>query len=373
MTAIAELPRTVPRKSPYRLGTGSPRTVAPTRLFGHTRFGRALATLTPREWLQYALGLIWLLDAALQFQPFMFTRGFVTQVIGPAAAGNPAALREAMSWAATLLTQYIAVFNAIFAGTQLLIAIGIFLPRTRRAALAGSIAYSLSVWFFGEGLGGVLSGASPFEGAPGAVMLYALIALLIWPTRDAGSGAPTSPAVLGKLGERGALVAWAMLWGSLSYYFLLPANRAPHALAALLSASASGEPGWLRATDSWMAHAVGGRGTVASLALAALSLAVALGASSKKLRKITLLVSSALALLIWLGEAFGGIFTGTGTDPNTGLLLVLMAASYWPYKTHGVTENGAMESGATDRPLTRLPLRHDNSAEAHVLHLRATR
>ena len=43
-----------------------------------------------RRGLQLCLGLIWLLDAALQFQPFMFRPLFVTSVIEPAAAGNPA-------------------------------------------------------------------------------------------------------------------------------------------------------------------------------------------------------------------------------------------------------------------------------------------
>jgi hypothetical protein len=35
--------------------------------------------------LQVALGLIWLLDAALQYQPFMFGRGFATDVVLPSA------------------------------------------------------------------------------------------------------------------------------------------------------------------------------------------------------------------------------------------------------------------------------------------------
>ena len=30
------------------------------------------------------------------------------------------------------------------------------------------------------------------------------------------------------------------------------------------------------------------------------------------------------------GEAFGGVFTGLGTDPNTGPLLVLLALALYP-------------------------------------------
>ncbi|MHB1548762.1 MAG: hypothetical protein ACYCX8_08505, partial [Acidimicrobiales bacterium] len=40
--------------------------------------GRRL--LTQRR-LQVVLGLIWLLDAGLQFQPYMFSRGFVTNFL----------------------------------------------------------------------------------------------------------------------------------------------------------------------------------------------------------------------------------------------------------------------------------------------------
>ena len=65
----------------------------PGRVGGGPRLGRA-AALAP-----VALGLVWLLDAALQFQPFMFTRGFVTQVIDPARHGQPRRDLAFGSWA----------------------------------------------------------------------------------------------------------------------------------------------------------------------------------------------------------------------------------------------------------------------------------
>lgn len=43
-----------------------------------------------RRRLQIALAVLWLLDAALQYQPFMFSREFATQVLAPTAEGNPA-------------------------------------------------------------------------------------------------------------------------------------------------------------------------------------------------------------------------------------------------------------------------------------------
>ena len=43
-----------------------------------------------RRALQISLGMAWLLDAALQYQPYMFGKSFVTGVLDPAAMGNPA-------------------------------------------------------------------------------------------------------------------------------------------------------------------------------------------------------------------------------------------------------------------------------------------
>ena len=37
-----------------------------------------------------------------------------------------------------------------------------------------------------------------------------------------------------------------------------------------------------------------------------------------------------LATLLWLAEGLGGIFTGSGTDPNSGPLLALLALAFWP-------------------------------------------
>ena len=47
-----------------------------------------------RRALQLALGMIWLLDAALQYQPYMFTKGFVSQVVQNSASGSPAVVAD---------------------------------------------------------------------------------------------------------------------------------------------------------------------------------------------------------------------------------------------------------------------------------------
>lgn len=43
-----------------------------------------------RRGIQVTLGLLWILDGFLQFQPAMLTSKFATQVIAPAGQGQPA-------------------------------------------------------------------------------------------------------------------------------------------------------------------------------------------------------------------------------------------------------------------------------------------
>jgi hypothetical protein len=269
--------------------------------------------------LQICLGLLWLLDAALQYQPFMFGPGFVTKGIEPAAAGNPVAIVSSVTWASDVMLRHVAVYNAMFASIQLLLAIGLFFRRTVKLALAASIVWALSVWWFGESLGGVFTGASPLAGLPGAVALYALIAIVLWPA--------------GPLGATGANFLWLVLWAGFAHYLLLPANRAPDAITRIFSA-ADGQPGWVAATMASFAHADAHRGTQVSVVLAVACAGVALGVFSRRARRPALVIAAGLGVLFWVAEGFGGIFTGQGTDPSTGPLLILLAACYWQSPRH---------------------------------------
>ena len=211
-----------------------------------------------RRRIQIGLGLVWLLDAALQFQPYMFGRAFVTQQLIPAAAGNPAVVANPALWTNRLVLHDVAAWNTAFALIQLAIAMGLLWRPTVKAALAGSVWWAVSVWWFGEGLGGLLTGtASPVTGAPGAVILYALIALLVWPRRAGADSRDV--AATGLLGARWSRVPWVVLWGGFSYLVLQPAVRAPGALRDAIAGNAAGQPWWLATLDRDAATAVGPR------------------------------------------------------------------------------------------------------------------
>src|SRR5579859_1647205 len=285
-----------------------------------------------RRVLQIALGLVWLLDGILQLQPYMFGPSFAG-MLGGTATGSPAVLADPILQASRLVGHDAVAWNIAFALIQLAIAVGLLWRPTVKAALAGSVAWSLSVWWFGEGLGGLLTGtASPITGAPGAVILYALMAVLVWPARSGNPGRG-GIAAGGLLGYRWSRAVWLVLWGSFAFFIMQPAVRAPGSLHNAIAGHAAGEPGWLAGLDRSIASAIGAHGTVTCVMLAAAFALITAGILLPATIRPALVLAAATGLAIWvIGENFGQIFTGTATDPNTGPLLVMLSAAYWPLR-----------------------------------------
>src|SRR6266487_3461198 len=73
--------------------------------------------------LQLALAAIWLLDAVLQYQSFMFTRAFA-RMLAASADGNPAIVAAPIRWSAHIVGQHAVAANSVFATVQLLLALG---------------------------------------------------------------------------------------------------------------------------------------------------------------------------------------------------------------------------------------------------------
>jgi hypothetical protein len=68
-----------------------------------------------------------------------------------------------------------------------------------------------------------------------------------------------------------------------------------------------------------------------SSALAVAFALTAAGVPSPATLRPALALAVVLALFSWVaGEDFGGILTGQATDPNSGLLLILLSAAFWP-------------------------------------------
>ncbi len=301
--------------------------------------GRPAAWEAPdlRRWLQLALAALWVLDAVLQYQPVMFTRGF-GQMLAGAGAGNPAVVAEPIRWAAGIVEHNPAWTNATFATIQLVLGLGIAWRPTIRLALAGSVIWSVAVWWFGEGLGGVLTpAASPLGEAPGAVILYALLAVLLWPAAGRAAGRRSCFIAARPFGPRVARAAWVVLWGSLAYFAVLPASRGAQAMHDMIAGMADGEPDWLASVNRGAASMLAGHGLTASIALAAVFAVIAAGIFLPgRWVCISLVLAVVVSAAIWLvAQDLGEIFTGGSTDVNSAPLLILLALAYWPLRARG--------------------------------------
>jgi hypothetical protein len=290
--------------------------------------GERLAVVDSRRKLQLALAVIWLLDGILQFQPFMFSKGF-PRMLAASAQGNPVVVAHPIIWSSSFIDHHVVALNAVFATIQLLLGLGVAWRPTVKLALGTSVVWALGVWWFGEGLGGVLAGtASPVSGAPGAVLLYALLAVLLWPAdRDPGATFVAARAV----GRPAARASWLVVWLGLATLALLPASRAPQAISGMIAQTTQGQPAWLAWIDTHAASALARHGLIASIVLAALLIVIAVGTYlSARAVRATIVLAVAVAAVLWLAEGLGGILTGSGTDPNTGPLLALFALAFWP-------------------------------------------
>jgi hypothetical protein len=287
-----------------------------------------------RRRIQIALGLLWLLDAALQYQPYMFSPAFPMKILSSSAVGSPGLVAAPVMVASHLMLHNVMVWNAVFATAQLALAAGLLCRLTVKAALAATIVWSVAVWWLGESLGGIFTGAaSPLSGAPGAVILYALVAILAWPS-PSGDRQHATVAGGSPFGARWSRRLWLVLWGSSAYLMLQTPNRAPGALRASLAGLAAGEPHWIAAMDRACAGAAGRAGTLLPVLLAVTFATIGVAILIPSVARLAVPLSIVAALSIWtVGENFGGILTGQATDPNTGPLLALVALAFWPLNT----------------------------------------
>jgi hypothetical protein len=291
-----------------------------------------------RRGIQIALGLLWLADGALQFQPAMLTSAFARQVIAPAGSGQPGFVSWPVNEAASIIGRSPAAADIIFGLIQLALGAGLLYRRTARWALAASVGWALAVWYLGEGLGGLFGGgASLLTGAPGSALMYAVVAVTVWPRRDANPS--------GQRPARWAAAAWAAAWLGGALMQLLPGSDTNASLSMALSMNASGAPGWLAGLDNHLSALVPYDGISLVLDLVVLQAVIGLGVlAGGRTRQAAVLGGIVLSLAFWVtGQGLGQFWSGISTDPNTAPLLILL----------GVTVLGAAPWRPPARPGTR--------------------
>ena len=303
---------------------------------------RDFRLLRTQRVLQIVLGLFWLLDAGLQFQPYMFGNGFTTTYLLNNAQNQPDVIRWIITNVGNFVGPHVAVWNTFFALIQVAIGLGLLVRRTVRPALVVSLFWAFGVWFFGEGLGLIFTGsASVLTGAPGSVFLYGVIGLMAWPhatpaekseEREPSIGVASSAAGQGIGGAVTPLLAWSGYWSLAAILFLLPDNRTPTSVSSAITGMSSGEPNtYAHFLNSFGNHFTGG-GVWITWLLAIGSLVVGFGPLVFRRPTPFLAAGGLLATFFWVsGQGLGGIFTGSGTDPNSGPLI---CSWRWPWCPH---------------------------------------
>jgi hypothetical protein len=292
-----------------------------------------------RRWLQLAIAALWLLDGILQYQTFMFSKDFSATFLAGMADGNPKWIAASVLWAARIVESNPLLINAGFATLQLGIGLAIAFRPTLRLGLAVSVVWAVVVWWFGEGLGMLLTGgASPLSGAPGAVLLYAVLAILLWPTAKDTS---RSFVAAEPVGVPAAKVIWLVLWGGLAALNLQPSQLTGDSVHSMVSGMSDGQPGWLafliKAFAGLSAHNGIALTIIGAVILAAIAVGIFLPQSWTRIVVIAAVVAAAF---IWVfGEALGSLFGGQGTDVNSGPLLALIALAYWPISAPATTSS----------------------------------
>ena len=277
-----------------------------------------------RRGIQVTLGLLWILDGMLQLQPAMLTPRFATQVIAPAGDGQPAFVSWPVQTAARVIGHQPVLADLAFAVIQLALGAGLLNPRTARRALAASVAWALAVWYLGEGLGGLFGGgASLLTGAPGAALVYAVVAGAAAPPRAGRAGASDGrPA-------RWAAAAWAALWIGGAVLQLLPGSDTNDTVAMSVAMTGSGAPAWLAAIGHHLAALIPYGGVSVAVDLVVLQAFAGAGALlAGRAGRAAICTGIGLSLGYWLaGQGLGQFWSGLATDPATAPVMILLGAA----------------------------------------------
>ncbi len=298
--------------------------------------------------LQIALGAFWIFDALMQLQSQMFTKAFVNQMILSNAQGQPAPIAWVITTAGRIVEPDVAVWNLLIVLLQIAIGIGLLRQSTVKTALIAMWIWSFTIWWIGEGLGEIFTGKGyALTGAPGAVLIYAVIGIMVWPTSDSKKNRAikqlhelrttrkynlaSSPGSSGPLGTKIVVASWSILWTFFAFAWLLPSNRQPSSIHNALIAAASSQPLWYSHFLDSLARDFATNGTQIAWLAALGCLVIAFGPLLTR-RLVGFFVAGAiLELIFWItGQGVGGLLTGMGTDPNTGPLVAFLAIAAIP-------------------------------------------
>src|SRR5579862_7741020 len=289
-----------------------------------------------RKVLRVGFGLLWLLDGFLQLQPAM-PIGLPTNVMTPAAATSPLWVRHLVNVGVTIWNNHpiaaatSAVWIQLGIGAWLLVA-----PRGRWSRTGGIVSFgcALVVWVFGEAFGGMFApGASWLFGLPGAVLIYAVAGLLVALPERTWSSKVLQRVFLAGVGVYLVGMAVLQAWPGRGFW----SGRATHhastgdLVAMTQQMSTTPQPGLFSrlvadfaSFDASNAFAVN---LFVVVVLAVVGVVFIVGA--RRLLAPALIALVVLCLAAWVFVQDLGFFGGTGTDPNSMIPTIFLAAGAW--------------------------------------------
>lgn len=287
--------------------------------------------LLSKKHLRYILGTLWLIDGILQVQPQMFTTNMINSVLLPTLGDQPAPVAASLHFITIMITQHLVFFNLLIAIVQAEIGIFLIAGLWVRGTLILSMIWALIVWYGGEGMNMLLTGqASILTGAPGAVLLYPLLGLLIYPRKNA----QTEEQSL--LSRKHFRWIFAGFWIFAALLQLQPFWWQQGQIAGAISDMTSQggiNPFLIDPLLTPLARLVAPIEIPLNCALIVIFLGLGIGLALARPNQIRplLIASVVLSVLIWWGaQALGMLFTGMATDFNSGLLILLMTLACWP-------------------------------------------
>ena len=282
--------------------------------------------------LRIGFGVLWLVDGILQAQPGMAI-GLPSKVIEPTAASSPAWVQHVVNWAGTSWSYH--PLQAGAAAVWIQVGIGIWMLTAARGlpsrlgGLAGA-AWGLIVWMLGESFGGIFApGLTWLFGAPGAAALYVVAGVLIALPERAWRAERLGRIILVGLGSFLAGMAVLQAWPGRAFW-QGAANGKQGTLAGMTSDMATTpQPhllsAWVAAFTAFdQAHGF----AVNLFAVIALAVTGALFLTARPaVIRPALIGFAVLCLADWILIEDIGVFGGLGTDPNSMIPFVLLAAA----------------------------------------------
>ena len=284
-----------------------------------------------RKFLRIAFGLLWFIDGLLQLQPLLGI-AFIEETVSPGLI-----MGSYQPWLSSLINTAADAWNLnpmvydsiaatiqIFGGAIMLIG-----PRDLlyRAVLILSIPWSILIWIIAEGFGNSISpGASWIIGSPGSVLFYLMAsALLLLSERHDLRKAVRILMIAIFLVE----FAWQVI-PSNGYW-----NGVNLAMNTYLISVRPQYPDFsgfeASVVQALLANPIFYNSLIsASLAVAAVFWILWPG-------RLSVTYTVAISILTWIFlMGFGGLFTGSSTDPNTQIPLACISISYVVFPGHRI-------------------------------------